>query len=105
MSTRRAVVVKSAGVAEVKEVPLPKLRDDYIIVKTEAVALNPTDWKGLQRASPGAIVGCDYAGIVEEIGKGVSKYLKVGDKVAGFVRGSKCIHFNSGNSMSDKLGD
>jgi NADPH:quinone reductase-like Zn-dependent oxidoreductase len=90
MSTRRAVVQKSAGIAEVEEVPLPKLRDDYIIVRTKAVALNPTDWKGLGRGtSPGAIVGCDYAGIVEEIGSKVTKSLKVGDRVAGFARGSE----------------
>ena len=90
MSTRRAVVRRSDGTAEVNEAPLPKLRDDYIIVKTRAVALNPTYWKGLQRTSPGAIVGCDYAGIVEEVGKKVTKSYKVGDKVAGFVRGSEC---------------
>ncbi|KAF1953080.1 enoyl reductase [Byssothecium circinans] len=88
MSTRRAVVQKSADVAEIKDVPLPKLRDDYIIAKTKAVALNPTDWKSLAgRPSPGAIVGCDYSGIVTEVGKAVTTPFKVGDRVAGFVRG------------------
>ncbi|KAF2676176.1 GroES-like protein [Lentithecium fluviatile CBS 122367] len=97
MSTRRAVVHKSAGVAEIKEVPLPKLRDDYIIVKTKAVALNPTDWKGLQNHfSPGAIVGCDYAGVVEEIGKNVTKPFNVGDRVAGFIRGNDGGNYDNG---------
>jgi NADPH:quinone reductase-like Zn-dependent oxidoreductase len=93
MSTQRAVVHKSKGVSEVKnDVPLPKLPgDNWILVRTKAVALNPTDWKNIANTpSPGALAGCDYAGVVEEIGKDV-KNLKTGDRVAGFVRGGK-IH-------------
>lgn len=91
MSTQRAVVHKSQGVAEVRtDVPLPQLKDDYILVKTKAIALNPTDWKSLQnRTSPGAIVGCDYSGVVEDVGTTVSTRFKVGDRVAGFVFGGK----------------
>ncbi|KAF2870417.1 chaperonin 10-like protein [Massariosphaeria phaeospora] len=89
MSTQRAVVHKSPGVAEVRDdVPLPSLKDGYITVKTKAVALNPTDWKSLGASkAPGTIAGCDYAGIVEQVGKGVTT-LKPGDRVAGFVRGA-----------------
>ena len=96
MPTQRALVIKEQGAVEVRtDVPLPKLRDDYIIVKTKAVALNPTDWKAVQRVpgydnpTTGAIVGCDYAGIVEEIGSKVTTPFKAGDRVAGFVRGGK----------------
>jgi NADPH:quinone reductase-like Zn-dependent oxidoreductase len=91
MSTQRAVVHESEGVAKLKsDVPLPQLTDDnWILIKTKAVALNPTDWKSIDKsAQPGAIAGCDYAGIVEEVGKNVTNY-KVGDRVAGFVRGGK----------------
>ena len=88
MSTRKALVHKSEGIAEVRDVPFPKLRDEYIVVKTKAVALNPTDWRSLYgRVSPGAIVGCDYSGTVEEVGKAVTTPFKKGDKVAGFVYG------------------
>ena len=45
MSANKAVVVIKPGEAAVKEVSVPKLRDDYILVKVKAVALNPTDWK------------------------------------------------------------
>ncbi|KAF2825388.1 oxidoreductase-like protein, partial [Ophiobolus disseminans] len=89
MSTQRAVVHESEGVSVLKsDVPLPKLTaDNWVLVKTKAVALNPTDWKNIDRAnSPGAIAGCDYAGVVEEVGQGVGS-LKIGDRVAGFVRG------------------
>lgn len=42
--TMKAIKVVEPGKAEVQEVPLPRLRDDYILVKVKAVALNPTDW-------------------------------------------------------------
>ena len=45
MSKNQAVVVVKPGEARVEEASVPKLRDDYILVKTKAVALNPTDWK------------------------------------------------------------
>ncbi|KAF2267352.1 GroES-like protein [Lojkania enalia] len=103
MSTQRAVVHKELGAEVRSDVLLPKLRDDYIIVKTKAVALNPTDWKAYikkasmgGRNSPGAIIGCDYAGIVEEVGKAVTKPLKKGDRVAGFVKGSDPFNHENG---------
>lgn len=42
--TMKAIKVVEPGKAEVQDVPLPRLRDDYILVKVKAVALNPTDW-------------------------------------------------------------
>ena len=45
MSKNSAVVVTKPGEAAVEEVSVPRLRDDYILVKVKAVALNPTDWK------------------------------------------------------------
>lgn len=42
--TMKAIKVIDTGKAEVQHVPLPKMRDDYILVKVHAVALNPTDW-------------------------------------------------------------
>lgn len=94
MSTQKAVVHVSENVAELKnDVPIPKLSgDNWILVKTKAVALNPTDWKNIARSvSPGSIAGCDYAGVVVEFGKSVTNY-KVGDRVCGFVRGGECLH-------------
>jgi NADPH:quinone reductase-like Zn-dependent oxidoreductase len=103
MSTQKAVLHKSAGVAEIRsDVPLPKLRDDYILVKTKALALNPTDWKSLAgRPSPGAIVGCDYAGIVEAVGAKVTTPFKVGDRVAGFVKGGTVFLDNESGFDTD----
>lgn len=82
MSTK-AIVIQKAGLAEIQDVSVPKLRDDYILVKTKAVALNPTDWKHVDYlADPGARVGCDYAGVVEEVGSKVTTGLKKGGTFA-----------------------
>jgi hypothetical protein len=57
MSKNTAIVVQKPGDAKAAEVTIPKLRDDYIIVKVKAVALNPTDWKHIDfMASNGARV-------------------------------------------------
>jgi NADPH:quinone reductase-like Zn-dependent oxidoreductase len=42
--TMQAVKIVSVGKAEIQTVPLPELRDHYILVKVQAVAINPTDW-------------------------------------------------------------
>lgn len=67
---------------------------DCVLIKTKAVALNPTDWKYIDFISiRGATVGCDYAGVIEEIGAEVDPAhgLQVGDRVAGFNHGCKSI--------------
>lgn len=77
--------------------PIPSLRDDYIRVKTVAVALNPTDWKHIDFLAPrGVIVGCDYAGIVEEVGPKVKKQFKKGDRICGFVHGCNSVQPEDG---------
>ncbi|KAI9812834.1 MAG: hypothetical protein M1826_002755 [Phylliscum demangeonii] len=98
MSTRTAVVMKGPGKVEVvTDVPFPKLRDDYILVKTVAVALNPGDWKQIDHLpSDGAIVGGDYAGTVEHVGSKVTKPFTKGDRVCGFVHGCNASNHQDG---------
>lgn len=82
------LIREGAGNAVLKPISIPRLRDDYILVRTVAVALNPTDWTTLDaRGNDGTLVGCDYAGIVEEVGKAVTRDFKKGDRVAGFGHG------------------
>lgn len=84
------LIRQGAGRAVLKSIPIPKVPDDYILVKTRAVALNPTDWTTLDApGDDGTLVGCDYAGVVEKVGKGVKKSLKKGDRVAGIGHGGK----------------
>jgi len=87
----KAVVIKAVGTAAIETIPTPKLRDDYVLVKTTAVALNPTDYKhvdsGFGGYPIGAIVGCDFAGIVVDVGSKVTKPWKKGDRITGVVHG------------------
>ncbi|KAF2772592.1 putative zinc-binding oxidoreductase ToxD [Teratosphaeria nubilosa] len=86
--TMKAIKNIEKGKAEIQEVPVPKLLDDYCLVKVRAVALNPTDWKHVDfLAVPGHTVGCDFAGVVEEVGSKVTKDFKKGDRIAGFAHG------------------
>ena len=61
------------------------------------MALNPTDWRHIDFVPcKGAIVGCDYSGIVEAVGPRVKKSFKKGDRVAGFVHGSDVVRPSGG---------
>ncbi|KAK8125754.1 uncharacterized protein PG998_001513 [Apiospora kogelbergensis] len=97
-TTIKAVVVVEKGQAAVRDVAMPHLRDDYVLVKVKAVGLNPTDWKhiDLGLAPPGARVGCDYAGVVEEVGPDVTKDFKKGDRIAGVVHGCDASQLENG---------
>ena len=47
----KAIKVVELGFAEVQEVAIPTTYPDYVLVKVEAVALNPADWKSLDSLS------------------------------------------------------
>merc|ERR1712093_494909 len=86
MSQNTVIATQKPGEAAAVQAPVPALRDDYILAKVKAVALNPTDWKHVAWLTPeGARIGCDYAGVVEEVGSKVTKPFKKGDRVAGFT--------------------
>ncbi|KAI0466968.1 GroES-like protein [Xylaria cf. heliscus] len=97
MSTK-AIVYVEKGKAAIKEVPIPKLRDDYILVKVNAVGINPTDWKHVDFGitDPGSRIGCDYAGIVETVGSKVTKPFKKGDRISGVVHGGDRTQHENG---------
>ncbi|KAF4340133.1 toxD [Fusarium beomiforme] len=96
--TTKAIVYVEKGKAQIQEVPKPKLRDDYILVKVNAVGLNPTDWKHVDfgLTKPGSGIGCDYAGIVEEVGPKVTKQFKKGDRISGVVHGADATQLENG---------
>ncbi|KAK4700952.1 hypothetical protein P7C70_g5289, partial [Phenoliferia sp. Uapishka_3] len=82
-----ALVVEQPGSLVLKSVPVPTVAAGEVLVKTHAVALNPTDWKHRDSAAPvGSILGCDFAGVVSKVGEGVT-ILKEGDRVAGLAHG------------------
>jgi len=75
--------------ASVKEISVPKLEENDILIKVSYAAQNPTDWKHSAFLSPpNAILGCDLSGTVVAIGSSPKNTsIKVGDKVAGCVHG------------------
>jgi NADPH:quinone reductase-like Zn-dependent oxidoreductase len=83
-----ALIRETTGIANLQTIPMSQLPPSYILVRTVAVALNPTDWTSLDAVGlPGTIVGCDYAGIVEQVNSEGSKRFKKGDRIAGFAHG------------------
>ena len=94
-----AVIISQPGVATlVHDRPIPTLREDYILVRTAAVAVNPTDWKQIHSLvrEPGPLVGCDYSGTVEAVGSKVTKNLKKGDRVCGMAHGANAVQHEDG---------
>ncbi|TVY75999.1 Protein TOXD [Lachnellula suecica] len=96
----RGLIKVAKDDAIVANIPYPSLRDDYIIVRTVAVALNPADWQDLgedfKAASTPLLIGCDYAGFVEAVGKDVTKDLKKGDRVMGCTHGTNEVNPEDG---------
>jgi len=93
----KAIVINGKE-AKVQDRPIPKPRPDQILVKTSFIALNPTDWKHIAGgiAAENGLSGCDYSGIVEEIGNAVTKSFKKGDKICGCAHGANFSNTNDG---------
>jgi NADPH2:quinone reductase len=91
----KAAVLTGAGDAhmlKLMEVPDPVINDPQeVLVHLHAAGLNPVDYKlrkagGFYPDRLPLILGCDGAGVVKEIGEGVTKF-KVGDEVFFFNGG------------------
>ncbi|KAF7557825.1 hypothetical protein G7Z17_g378 [Cylindrodendrum hubeiense] len=84
----------------VPDASIPPLKSGSILVRTMAVALNPTDFKmGPAFPVPGTTVGIDYAGEViriDEYAARIRPDLQVGDIVCGGVHGNNPADLQSG---------
>ena len=94
----KAVVYTKYGppeVAQLMEVTKPFPKDNEVLIKVYSTTVNRTDsgfrsaeyfisrfWSGLLRPKH-QILGCEFAGIIEDIGKSVTTFRK-GDKVFGY---------------------
>ena len=94
----KAVVYTKYGppeVAQLMEVTKPFPKDNEVLIKVYSTTVNRTDsgfrsaeyfisrfWSGLLRPKH-QILGCEFAGIIEDIGKSVTTFKK-GDKVFGY---------------------
>ena len=82
-------------VLTLKDIPKPAPTDDEVLINVHATSVNDWDWSMLRgipfvnRLSAGLfnptkipVLGCDVAGVVEDVGKNI-KHLKPGDEVFG----------------------
>ena len=82
----KAIVAKSgseaqdAGAFILKEQPIPEPGTQDLLVRVNAIGMNPVDTKVRQMFENDAVLGWDACGIVEKIGEGVTGF-KTGDKV------------------------
>ncbi|OTA53019.1 zinc-binding dehydrogenase [Hypoxylon sp. EC38] len=81
----KALVTIEGKTAAVQEIDIPKPGEGEILVNVHYVAQNPTDWKAMGSVPPGRIIGCDFAGTVED--NNGSRWRR-GQRVAGFVQGA-----------------
>jgi NADPH:quinone reductase-like Zn-dependent oxidoreductase len=76
-------------VLELVEVRRPKPAPTELLVRVRAAGVNPVDWKtragGAYLGEPPFTVGWDVAGVVEEVGAGVTRF-RPGERVFGMPR-------------------
>jgi NADPH:quinone reductase-like Zn-dependent oxidoreductase len=89
MRSVRQHALGGPDVLVVEEVPRPEPRPTEVLVRVAAAGVNPVDWKvraaGGFLGEPPFTVGWDLAGVVEEVGMGVT-WLAPGDRVFGMPR-------------------
>jgi len=98
------------GVVRVEEVDQPELTDDRVLVRVRASSVNKADWHEL-RGWPrflrpvtrngvlrpkSVLFGCDFAGVVEAVGKDVTD-LGAGDEVFGGRSGAFAEYVSATN--------
>lgn len=76
-------------VLELVDMPRPIPGPTEVLVRVAAAGVNPVDWKVRERGGflgePPFTVGWDVAGVVEEVGRGVTRFAP-GDRVFGMPR-------------------
>ncbi len=92
----RAVVSHGPGsvsALKMEDIDRPAPADDGVLVRVRASSANPVDLftitpvAHMQRGLNGAVVGTDFAGTVEAVGKNVTRF-EPGDDVFGGARGA-----------------
>ncbi|MDH3242716.1 MAG: NADP-dependent oxidoreductase [Alphaproteobacteria bacterium] len=86
----KAIQIQEFGgpeVLQIRELPHPEPGEGEIVAAIHAASVNPTDWKTRAGQRAGGdilpwVPGCDFSGIVEAVGPGVTDF-KPGDAVFG----------------------
>lgn len=98
----KAIVYEKYGspdVLRLSEIDRPAVTDDGVLVRVHAASVNPVDWHSMTgtpylvrmqaglRTPKSKVLGVDFAGTVEEVGKDVTQF-QPGDEVFGARNGS-----------------
>ncbi len=77
------------SVLRLVDAPVPQPRPTEVLVRVAGAGVNPVDWKTRAKGGflgePPFTVGWDVAGVVEQVGYGVTRFA-VGDRVFGMPR-------------------
>ncbi|WGK68199.1 NAD(P)-dependent alcohol dehydrogenase [Candidatus Haliotispira prima] len=94
----KAIVTSGYGSVEmldVAEVEKPEISDTEILIRVRACSVNPIDWKirsgqikMISGSKPPKILGGDFSGTVEAIGKEIQEFT-IGDEIWGHVNALK----------------
>jgi NADPH:quinone reductase-like Zn-dependent oxidoreductase len=88
----KAIIANKIGIEniEIRNIPVPKIQQNEVLIKIKAIGVNPVDWKGLESGEFGDsyILGTDISGVVEKIGSEVTKF-KIGDAIIGSLDWNK----------------
>lgn len=79
----KAAVLKGVGDVKVEEVPIPRLGPREVLVKVKVTTICPTDvrkYLGHSKFKGRIILGHEFSGVVEEVGREVSN-VSVGERV------------------------
>jgi len=99
-NTMKAAVFEKIGVITVKEVPVPQINDDEVLIKVKNTGICGTDWSiynGWYSADKlPMIAGHEFSGVIAEIGKNGNGF-KEGDRVTADINMScgtcfYCLH-------------
>lgn len=89
MRVIRQLTLGGPEVLELTEAPRPEPAPTEVLVRVAAAGVNPVDWKTRARGGvlgePPFTVGWDLAGVVEAVGRGVTRFVP-GDRVFGMPR-------------------
>lgn len=116
----RGVVYTRIGppeVLELRDVPRPQPGDRDVLIRVRAASVNALDWRRfasqldggrmplvmrLLETTVGKVLGADLAGVVEEVGPGVTRFA-VGDEVFGVAKGLKGAFAELACAAEDQL--